>query len=208
MKEFVYIVDDDEAVRDSLKWLLEGNGYSVKVFENAEQLLDTQAGQEHSLTGCLILDVRMPGITGIELHDELLTKKINIPVIFITGHGSVTLAVKSMKKGAIDFLEKPFSEEEICKLVDGALRKGRDAIDKKENNLKAQCLLAKLTPRENQVLERITAGRLNKQIADDLNISIKTVEAHRANIMTKVEARTVAELIKIALTATEPAQAS
>ena len=208
MKEFVYIVDDDEAVRDSLKWLLEGNGYSVKVFENAEQLLDTQAGQEHSLKGCLILDVRMPGITGIELHDELLTKKINIPVIFITGHGSVTLAVKSMKKGAIDFLEKPFSEEEICKLVDGALKKDRESNDKKENNLKAQCLLAKLTPRENQVLERITAGRLNKQIADDLNISIKTVEAHRANIMTKVEARTVAELIKIALTATEPAHAS
>ena len=208
MKEFVYIVDDDEAVRDSLKWLLEGNGYSVKVFENAEQLLDTQAGQEHSLTGCLILDVRMPGITGIELHDQLLTKKINIPVIFITGHGSVTLAVKSMKKGAIDFLEKPFSEEEICKLVDGALKKDRESNDKKENNLKAQCLLAKLTPRENQVLERITAGRLNKQIADDLNISIKTVEAHRANIMTKVEARTVAELIKIALTATEPAHVS
>ena len=208
MKEFVYIVDDDEAVRDSLKWLLEGNGYSVKVFENAEQLLDTQTGQEHSLSGCLILDVRMPGITGIELHDELLTKKINIPVIFITGHGSVTLAVKSMKKGAIDFLEKPFSEEEICKLVDGALKKDRESNDKKENELKAQCLLEKLTPRENQVLERITAGRLNKQIADDLNISIKTVEAHRANIMTKVEARTVAELIKIALTATEPDHSS
>ena len=208
MKEFVYIVDDDEAVRDSLKWLLEGNGYSVKVFENAEQLLDTQAGQEHSLKGCLILDVRMPGITGIELHDELLTKKINIPVIFITGHGSVTLAVKSMKKGAIDFLEKPFSEEEICKLVDGALKKDRESNDKKENELKAQCLLEKLTPRENQVLERITAGRLNKQIADDLNISIKTVEAHRANIMTKVEARTVAELIKIALKATEPTHAN
>ena len=208
MKEFVYIVDDDEAVRDSLKWLLEGNGYSVKVFENAEQLLDTQTEQEQSLSGCLILDVRMPGITGIELHDELLTKKINIPVIFITGHGSVTLAVKSMKKGAIDFLEKPFSEEEICKLVDSALKKDRESNDKKESNLKAQCLLARLTPRENQVLERITAGRLNKQIADDLNISIKTVEAHRANIMTKVEARTVAELIKIALTATEPAQAN
>ena len=172
MTEFVYIVDDDEAVRDSLKWLLEGNGYSVKVFENAEQLLDTQTEQENSLAGCLILDVRMPGITGIELHDELLTKKINIPVIFITGHGSVTLAVKSMKKGAIDFLEKPFSEEEICKLVDDALRKNRESNDKKENNLKAQCLLAKLTPRENQVLERITAGRLNKQIADDLNLSL------------------------------------
>ena len=203
MKEFVYIVDDDEAVRDSLRWLLEGNGFSVKVFSNAEELLDFSKTQSHGMVGCLILDVRMPGITGVELHDVLLKEGINIPVIFITGHGSVSLAVKSMKKGAIDFLEKPFSDEEICRLVDSSLQKARDVSDKREVNLKAQELLAKLTPRENQVLERITAGRLNKQIADDLNISIKTVEAHRANIMTKVEARTVAELIKIALRANE-----
>ena len=206
MKEFVYIVDDDEAVRDSLRWLLEGNGFSVKVFSNAEELLDFSKRQSHDMAGCLILDVRMPGITGVELHDVLLKEGIDIPVIFITGHGSVSLAVKSMKKGAIDFLEKPFSDEEICKLVDSSLRKARDVSDKREVNLKAQELLAKLTPRENQVLERITAGRLNKQIADDLNISIKTVEAHRANIMTKVEARTVAELIKIALVANEGVQ--
>ena len=207
MKEFVYIVDDDEAVRDSLRWLLEGNGFSVKVFSNAEELLDFSKTQSHGIVGCLILDVRMPGITGVELHDVLLKEGINIPVIFITGHGSVSLAVKSMKKGAIDFLEKPFSDEEICRLVDSSLQKARDVSDKREVNLKAQELLAKLTPRENQVLERITAGRLNKQIADDLNISIKTVEAHRANIMTKVEARTVAELIKIALTANEGVRA-
>ena len=207
MKEFVYIVDDDEAVRDSLRWLLEGNGFSVKVFSNGEELLDFSKKQSHGIVGCLILDVRMPGITGVELHDVLLKEGIDIPVIFITGHGSVSLAVKSMKKGAIDFLEKPLSDEEICKLVESSLRKARDVSDKREVNLKAQELLAKLTPRENQVLERITAGRLNKQIADDLNISIKTVEAHRANIMTKVEARTVAELIKIALTANEGVQA-
>ena len=207
MKEFVYIVDDDEAVRDSLRWLLEGNGFSVKVFSNAEELLDFSKTQNHGMSGCLILDVRMPGITGVELHDVLLNKGIDIPVIFITGHGSVSLAVKSMKKGAIDFLEKPFSDEEICRLVDSSLQKARDVSDKKEVNLKAQELLAKLTPRENQVLERITAGRLNKQIADDLSISIKTVEAHRANIMTKVEARTVAELTKIALTANEGVRA-
>ncbi len=207
MKEFVYIVDDDEAVRDSLRWLLEGNGFSVKVFSNAEELLDFSKTQNHGMSGCLILDVRMPGITGVELHDVLLNKGIDIPVIFITGHGSVSLAVKSMKKGAIDFLEKPFSDEEICRLVDSSLQKAKDVSDKKEVNLKAQELLAKLTPRENQVLERITAGRLNKQIADDLSISIKTVEAHRANIMTKVEARTVAELIKIALTANEGVRA-
>ena len=207
MKEFVYIVDDDEAVRDSLRWLLEGNGFSVKVFSNAEELLDFSKTQNDGIKGCLILDVRMPGITGVELHDVLLNEGIVIPVIFITGHGSVSLAVKSMKKGAIDFLEKPFSDEEICRLVDSSLQKARDVSDKKEVNLKAQKLLAKLTPRENQVLERITAGRLNKQIADDLNISIKTVEAHRANIMTKVEARTVAELIKIALKANEVVRA-
>ena len=203
MKEFVYIVDDDEAVRDSLRWLLEGNGFSVKVFSNAEELLEFSEKQSHGMAGCLILDVRMPGITEVELHDVLLKAGIDIPVIFITGHGSVSLAVKSMKKGAIDFLEKPFSDEEICRLVDSSLQKARDVSGKREVNQKAQELLAKLTPRENQVLERITAGRLNKQIADDLNISIKTVEAHRANIMTKVEARTVAELIKIALTANE-----
>ena len=119
MKEFVYIVDDDEAVRDSLRWLLEGNGFSVKVFKNAEELLDFSKTQSHGMAGCLILDVRMPGITGVELHDVLLKEGIDIPVIFITGHGSVSLAVKSMKKGAIDFLEKPFSDEEICKLEDG-----------------------------------------------------------------------------------------
>ena len=207
MNEFVYIVDDDEAVRDSLRWLLEGNGFLVKVFSNAEELLDFSKKQSHGISGCLILDVRMPGITGVELHDVLLKEGIDIPVIFITGHGSVSLAVKSMKRGAIDFLEKPFSDEEICRLVDSSLQKARDVSGKREVNQKAQELLAKLTPRENQVLERITAGRLNKQIADDLNISIKTVEAHRANIMTKVEARTVAELIKIALTANEKVQA-
>ena len=153
MKEFVYIVDDDEAVRDSLRWLLEGNGFSVKVFGNAEELLDFSKTQSHGMVGCLILDVRMPGITGVELHDVLLKEGINIPVIFITGHGSVSLAVKSMKKGAIDFLEKPFSDEEICRLVDSSLQKARDVSDKREVNLKAQGLLAKLTPRENQVLE-------------------------------------------------------
>ena len=132
MKEFVYIVDDDEAVRDSLRWLLEGNGFSVKVFSNAEELLDFSKTQNHGISGCLILDVRMPGITGVELHDVLLKEGIDIPVIFITGHGSVSLAVKSMKKGAIDFLEKPFSDEEICRLVDSSLQKARDVSDKRK----------------------------------------------------------------------------
>ena len=198
-REIVYVVDDDEAVRDSLRWLLEGNGFTVKVFESAERLLESTKQSNQKLHGCLILDVRMPGMTGIELHDELIKNDVDLPIIFITGHGSVSIAVKSMKKGAIDFLEKPFSDEQLCTLVDAALVKARDNTDEKEFGDKAQILLSKLTPRESQVLERIIAGRLNKQIADDLKISIKTVEAHRANIMTKVEARTVADLIKVAL---------
>ena len=198
-REIVYVVDDDEAVRDSLRWLLEGNGFTVKVFESAERLLESTKQSNQKLHGCLILDVRMPGMTGIELHDELIKNDVDLPIIFITGHGSVSIAAKSMKKGAIDFLEKPFSDEQLCTLVDAALVKARDNNDEKEFGDKAQILLSKLTPRESQVLERIIAGRLNKQIADDLKISIKTVEAHRANIMTKVEARTVADLIKVAL---------
>ena len=199
--EFVYIVDDDEAVRDSLRWLLEGNGFFVKSFESAEKLLQIANVNPSDLRGCLILDVRMPGITGIELHDELLNLGINLPIIFITGHGSVSLAVRSMKKGAIDFLEKPFNDKQLCSLVTNALEKSKEKKSLKEYNSKSQALLDKLTPRETQVLERIIAGRLNKQIADDLTISIKTVEAHRANIMNKVEARTIADLIKTALSA-------
>lgn len=200
-KDFVYIVDDDEAVRDSLRWLLEGNGFSVKSFESAEKLLEITNSNPSDLKGCLILDVRMPGITGIELHDELLNLGINLPIIFITGHGSVSLAVRSMKKGAIDFLEKPFNDKQLCSLVTNALEKSKENKFEKECSSKSQALLDKLTPRETQVLERIIAGRLNKQIADDLKISIKTVEAHRANIMSKVEARTIADLIKTALSA-------
>ena len=199
--EFVYIVDDDEAVRDSLRWLLEGNGFFVKSFESAEKLLQIANVNPSDLRGCLILDVRMPGITGIELHDELLNLGINLPIIFITGHGSGSLAVRSMKKGAIDFLEKPFNDKQLCSLVTNALEKSKEKKSLKEYNSKSQALLDKLTPRETQVLERIIAGRLNKQIADDLTISIKTVEAHRANIMNKVEARTIADLIKTALSA-------
>ncbi len=200
-KDCVYIVDDDEAVRDSLRWLLEGNGFFVKSFESAEKLLDIAKSSGSGVSGCLILDVRMPGITGIELHDELLNLGIDLPIIFITGHGSVSLAVRSMKKGAVDFLEKPFNDGQLCSLVTSALEKSKEKDNQREYNSKSQALLKKLTPRETQVLERIIAGRLNKQIADDLTISIKTVEAHRANIMSKVEARTIADLMKIALSA-------
>jgi two-component system response regulator TtrR len=200
--EIVYVVDDDEAVRDSLRWLLESQGFRISAFDSAERFLASlPAGTTGPISGCLIADVRMPGMSGTELHDELIRRGIQLPLIFITGHGSVPMAVSSMKKGAVDFLEKPFNDEQLCMLVASAFEKVRDDGSRSVLSKRAQELLARLTPREEQVLDRIVAGRLNKQIADDLNISIKTVEAHRANIMDKIEARTMADLMKTALAA-------
>ena len=194
----VYVVDDDEAVRDSLRWLLDANGFSVRAYDSAEAFLQAwQPGQE----GCLILDVRMPGMSGLALQDELIRRGVTIPIVFITGHGDVPMAVASMKKGAIDFLEKPFSDAELCAIVSSALERARNAQAEAAAERRSVELLARLTVREQQVLERIVAGRLNKQIADDLAISIKTVEAHRANIMEKLQARSMADLMKIALRA-------
>ena len=197
-QSWVYVVDDDEAVRDSLRWLLEANGFRVQAFASAEDFLADPARDQ---TGCLVLDVRMPGMSGLELHDVLRARGSSLPLVFITGHGDVQMAVASMKKGAADFLEKPFSDEQLCTLVRQCLDRARQeqASDAAERD--AADRLERLTARERQVLDLIVAGRLNKQIADDLNISIKTVEAHRANIMTKVGARTMADLMRVALRA-------
>jgi len=195
-KGTVYVVDDDEAVRDSLQWLLEGNDYRVRCFESAESFLTRFDPRE---VACLIVDVRMPGMNGLELQDELLHRGCSMPLVFITGHGDVPMAVDTMKKGAIDFIEKPFNEVVLRDLVDRMLQKARLSADQQQAEASRGALLGRLTARESQVLERIVAGRLNKQIADDLNISIKTVEAHRANIMEKLNVSTVADLLKIAL---------
>jgi FixJ family two-component response regulator len=194
----VYVVDDDEAVRDSLQWLLEGASYKVQTFDSAERFL---AGFDARAIACLVLDVRMPGMSGLELQEELITRKAELPIIFITGHGDVPMAVTTMKKGAADFIEKPFDQAKLKALVERMLGEAREAAGKRERERMNQALLAKLTAREQQVLERIMAGRLNKQIADDLGISIKTVEAHRANIMDKLKANTVADLMRVALAA-------
>lgn len=195
-KGTVYVVDDDEAVRDSLQWLLEGNDYRVRCFDSAEGFLARLDPRE---VACLIVDVRMPGMTGLELQDELQRRNVRMPLVFITGHGDVPMAVNTMKKGAVDFIEKPFNENVLRDLVDRMLQKARVDADEFQAAASREALLGRLTARESQVLERIVAGRLNKQIADDLNISIKTVEAHRANIMEKLGVSTVADLLKIAL---------
>jgi FixJ family two-component response regulator len=193
----IFIVDDDEAVRDSLRWLLEANGYRVRSFDRAEEFLSAYDPEQ---VGVLIADVRMPGMSGLELQEELIARKAPLPIVFITGHGDVPMAVSTMKKGAVDFLEKPFNETDLRAIVARMLRQATDRVSQAQAERNHQEVLARLTAREQQVLERIVAGRLNKQIAGDLNISIKTVEAHRANIMEKLEVTTVADLMKIALT--------
>ena len=195
-KGTVYVVDDDEGVRDSLQWLLEGKDYRVRCYDSAETFLSRYDPRE---VACLIVDIRMGGMTGLELQDRLIERKSPLPVVFITGHGDVPMAVSTMKKGAMDFIQKPFQEEALLSLVERMLEQARESFHEHQNSASRDALLAKLTSREAQVLERIVAGRLNKQIADDLGISIKTVEAHRANIMEKLNANTVADLLKIAL---------
>ncbi len=195
-KGTVYVVDDDEGVRDSLQWLLEGKDYRVRCYDSAETFLSRYDPRE---LACLIVDIRMGGMTGLELQDRLVERKSPLPIVFITGHGDVPMAVTTMKKGAMDFIQKPFQEDALVSLVERMLDQAKDAYTEHQHSASRDALLAKLTSREAQVLERIVAGRLNKQIADDLGISIKTVEAHRANIMEKLNANTVADLLKIAL---------
>ncbi len=197
----VYVVDDDEAVRDSLRWLLEANGFNALSFDSAESFLRNAAASARERVACLILDVRMPGMSGLELHEELLRRDLVLPLIFITGHGDVPMAVSSMKRGAVDFLEKPFNDAHLCAVVRDCLSRSAARQRGAESERTARERLERLTQRERQVLQLIVAGRLNKQIADDLAISIKTVEAHRANIMDKLSARTMADLMKIALLA-------
>jgi FixJ family two-component response regulator len=200
-KGTVYVVDDDEAVRDSVQWLLEGKGYRVRWFDSAESFLSRYDARE---VACLLVDIRMGGMTGLELQARLIEIRSPLPIVFITGHGDVPMAVDTMKKGAMDFIQKPFKEADLVRLVEQMLDHAKDSFADSQLAANRDSLLSKLTMRESQVLERIVAGRLNKQIADDLGISIKTVEAHRANIMEKLSANTVADLLKIALGQSNP----
>lgn len=200
-KGTVYVVDDDEAVRDSVQWLLEGKGYRVRCFDSAESFLSRYDPRE---VACLLVDIRMGGMTGLELQARLIEIRSPLPIVFITGHGDVPMAVDTMKKGAMDFIQKPFKEADLVRVVEQMLDYANDSFADSQLAANRDSLLSKLTIRESQVLERIVAGRLNKQIADDLGISIKTVEAHRANIMEKLSANTVADLLKIALGQSNP----
>lgn len=192
----VHIVDDDEAMRDSLEWLLESRGLKVALYPSAEAFLDVF---DNSFRGCLVLDVRMPGMNGLALHQELHARGSTLPVIFITGHGDVPMAVSALKKGAADFIEKPFNNQDMLQLIESCMRQDRDAAAKRAEDASVAQRLDRLTQREREVLQLIVAGKLNKQIADDLGISIKTVEVHRSRVMEKMDAGSVAELVQFVL---------
>ncbi len=202
-KGTVYVVDDDDAIRDSLRWLLEANDYKVELYDSGESFI---AKYDPNAIAVLVLDVRMPGMSGLEVQEHLLARKADLPIIFITGHGDVPMAVRALKKGAGDFIEKPFQQAALKAQVEHMLNEARERRMKNERQSLNEALLAKLTPREQQVLERIVAGRLNKQIADDLGISIKTVEAHRASIMDKTNSGTVADLMRVVMDTSQPAK--
>lgn len=192
----VYVVDDDEAVRDSIRWLLEASDYRVELYDSGESFI---AKYDPYAIAVLLLDVRMNGMSGLEVQEHLIARNADLPIIFITGHGDVPMAVNALKKGAVDFIEKPFDQAALKQQVERMLQEARDRRMRNEQRSLNEALLRKLTAREQQVLERITAGRLNKQIADDLGISIKTVEAHRASIMDKTNSGTVADLMRVVL---------
>ena len=196
----VFVVDDDQAMRSSLKWLIESVGLAVESFDSADAFLNSYYPGR---AGCLLLDVRMPGMSGLELQEYLNAHHIQIPVVIITGHGDVHMAVRAMKGGAVDFIEKPFNDELLLDAIRNALN-----LDERRRGLQAEraelaARLAQLTPREHEVMEMVTDGRSNKEIANALGVSAKTVEAHRARVMEKMQAGSLAELVRMAISATE-----
>jgi len=194
----VFVVDDDQAVRTSLDALLRSVGLPVRTFGGAQEFLE---GYREDQPGCLVLDVRMPGMSGLELQRTLKERGMAIPVIIITGHGDVPITVRAMKDGALEFLEKPFSKQLLLEHVRTALKLDAARREKEAQRSHLQARIDLLTQRERQVMDLIVAGKLSKEIAVALGISKKTVDVHRAHVMQKVQAGTLAELVEFALRA-------
>jgi len=187
----IAIVDDDAALRDALSWLFSTRNHQVELFESGEALLADFRPED---IACILLDVRMPGMSGLEVFAELKKKPYCPPVIFLTGHGDVPMAVNAIKQGAADFVEKPFADNDIVDLIERCLANDKATREVWELQAEVNQRLAQLTPREREVLKLILVGRLNKQIADDLAISMKTVEVHRARTLEKMQVKTAMEL--------------
>jgi two-component system response regulator FixJ len=191
----VYVVDDDEAVRDSLSVLLRSVGYQAQTFESAVEFLESFDADQH---GCLVADVRMPGMSGLDLQAALNKDGAELPIIFITGHGDVPMAVDAMKSGALDFIQKPFRDQDLLDRINQALQADSERRQSCEERSVVRARLAALTPREREVMDRVVKGQANKVIALDLGVSQRTVEIHRARVMQKMHARSLAELVTLA----------
>ena len=196
----ILVVDDDAAVRKSLRWLIESAGMKVETYGSADEFL---ADFHPDRAGCLLLDVRMPGIDGLALQQQLWERRIGLPVIIITGHADVPMAIQAMKNGAVDFIEKPFDDEALLRSIRSALQRGTENQIQKAQRNEVLSRLRLLTPREGQVLDLVVKGYSNKQIASKLGVVPKTVEVHRASVMRKMQADTLADLVRMWLLATE-----
>lgn len=192
----VYVIDDDDAMRHSLDFLLSSANFHVLLFESASNFLDALPAIEF---GCVVSDVRMPGIDGIELLKRLKASGSLFPVVIMTGHGDVPLAVEAMKLGAMDFLEKPFEDDRLIGMIETALKQAEPSIKSEAVTIEIQSRLASLSPRERQVMDGLVAGLSNKLIAREYDISPRTIEVYRANVMTKMQAASLSELVRLAM---------
>ena len=197
MEPIVFVIDDDEAVRLSTEMLIRSMGLRAESFASAAEFLDDFDPQQPS---CLILDIRMPGMSGLELQEHLVERNLSVPIIFVTGHGEVPMAVKAMKAGAIDFIQKPFRDQELIDRVHAALEKDAEARVKASEIQAINAKMQTLTARETEVMQLVVDGKANKEIAFDLGLSPRTVEIHRARVMSKMGAGSLAELVRLALT--------
>ncbi len=201
LPQTVFVVDDDDAVRDSLRMLLKSAGVHAEAYGSAQEFLSSY---EASQTGCLVLDVRMPGMSGLEMQHELNLRGLTMPVIFITGHGDIPMAVEAMQHGAFDFLQKPFRDQELLDRVQRALVRDMENRARLRHTDRIRERLASLSPREREVLDLVTQGKANKMVAGDLGVSQRTVEIHRAHVMQKMEAGSLAELVRMMMAVAPP----
>ena len=194
----VYVIDDDEAMRDSLNFLLDSADFNVTLFETALRFLETLPGLEF---GCVVSDVRMPGLDGIELLKRMKADHSKFPIVIMTGHGDIPLAVEAMKQGAVDFLEKPFEDDRLIGMIEAAIRQAEPNLKSEAVSQDIAARIASLSPRERQVMNGLIAGLSNKLIARDYDISPRTIEVYRANVMTKMQANSLSELVRLAMRA-------
>lgn len=193
----VFVVDDDAAVRDALSWLIKSVGLKVETFGSAQEFLDKLNPKR---AGCVVLDVRMPGMSGLELQERLTLDKVTLPVIIVTGHGDVPMAVRAVKSGAFDFIEKPFNDQDLLDRIQQALKRFTENRKVEEQRSDVDSRLSSLTPREREVLGMVVSGNPNKVIASQLGISCRTVEIHRGRVMEKMRASSLSELVRMGLT--------